>query len=170
MNGAGFSPDKGEQVVGTPDEFLKAVILRFGSLGFDLACDGRNNVLELPGFTPEDDALKRSWPVDDLWNWLNPPFKKSNLFTAKAHEEGQRGAKTLVLVRAAIGSEWFAENVEGKALVVPIRGRLMFKGHDKNYAADLILLVYGLHGLVGTQPPWDWRETIREHEGKKKAH
>lgn len=164
MNPAGFNPEKGAQVVGTPDNFLQAVQKRFGRIVFDLACDGGNNVLGVPGFTPDDDALKRSWPKGPDWNWLNPPFKKSDRFTEKAHSEGLQGAKTLVLVRASIGAVWYQENVEGKAAVIPLRGRLMFKGESKPYPADLILCVYGLHGIIGMQPAWDWKVDLTSND------
>jgi len=157
MNPAGYSPEKGEQVVGTPDDFLSAVESRWGRLGFDLACDGENNVLGIPGFTPEENALERIWPhvsARGSWNWLNPPFKNISPWVEKAGSEGE---KVIILVPASIGSRWYAEHVEGKALVIPILGRMTFKGHSSPYPKDMMLIIFGLHGLVGMQPAWDWR-------------
>ncbi len=157
MNPAGYAPDKGEQVVGTPDNFLSAVHRRFGALTWDLATDGANEISGVDGFfTEEQDALTQEWPSYGI-NWLNPPFRMISKFFEKAILEADRGATTFALVPASIGSKWYRDLVDGKALVIPLGPkRLTFKTHDKPYPKDLMLVIYGFHGITGMQRTWDW--------------
>lgn len=161
MNKSGNNPNKSVQIVCTPADFLDALEDRFGRMSFDLASDSDNAIRGLPTYTPEDNALERLWPTNGN-NFLNPPFRQIGEFLEKAHSETQRPVHSPVfsLVLASIGSGWYYNHVCGKALVVPLKGRLTFVGHDKPFPKDLILVIYGLHGLIGMQPPWDWKRQL----------
>jgi phage N-6-adenine-methyltransferase len=149
MTAARFMPEqkpgRSAQEVGTPRAFLDAVEKRFGPLKWDLAADESNHVTERwfgPG-APGEDSLTCSWwmcPPGLLW--LNPPYGNIGPWAAKCASivDPHRIA---FLVPASVGSNWFAEHVDGKALVLFLRPRLTFVGHTQSYPKDLILAVYG---------------------------
>jgi phage N-6-adenine-methyltransferase len=135
-------PGRSVQEVGTPREFLDAVERRFGSLDWDLAADGSNHVTPYwfgPGSRYEQDSLTAHWAAG-YFSWLNPPYGNIAPWARKCAFAGMRIA---FLVPASVGSNWFAEHVDGKALVLFLRPRLTFVGHTQSYPKDLILAMYG---------------------------
>lgn len=145
-------PGKSVQEVGTPRAFLDAVEERFGKLAWDLAADESNHVTEGwsgPGSAKQPDSLLGAWwalPPGLLW--LNPPFGNIGEWAAKC--AGWRDLpgpgwqqRIALLVPASVGTNWFAEYVDGRALVLFLRPRLTFVGHTAPYPKDLMLVVYG---------------------------
>ncbi len=158
-------PGTSEQVVCTPRAFL-AVEKRFGRLTFDLAATRENNVTGDPDsfFGPgshlANDALTADWmQIADETCWLNPEhgmIKGARGFAHKCRVEAACSKiKIVMLIPASVATNWFAEEIHGHALVIPIRPRLTFVGHKDPYPKDLMICAYNL-GAPGFEP-WDWR-------------
>ena len=157
-------PHQSEQSVGTPREFLAAVEERFGIIGFDLAATKENAVCAKwlgPGSHHGEDCLAVDWatlptqPGDVLW--LNPPFGKISGFArlAAAMASSLPGTSIVMLVPASVGTNWFAEHVHRKALVLALRPRLTFVGEEDPYPKDLMLCVWG-RWVAPTFDTWRW--------------
>jgi phage N-6-adenine-methyltransferase len=152
-------PGKSEQTVGTPDDLIDAVEARFGKLFVDLASDKRNAKAE-EFITPEQDSLKAKWrDYSDQIMWLNPPFGDIPPWAAKcARTKLRRGGRILLLVPAGVGTNWFAESIFEKALVLFLRSRVKFVGHKQGFPKDLMLCVYGEKPGIEL---WDWKGNKR---------
>ena len=158
-------PGRSVQEVGTPRALLDAVEARFGRLVWDLAADESNHVTpgwSGPGSKVQYDSLVGPWwalPPGLLW--LNPPFANIADWAEKCAcwrdiDAGSAMKQRIaLLVLASVGTNWFAEHVDGRALVLFLRPRLTFVGHVDPYPKDLLLAIYGL-------PPgyecWKWNE------------
>lgn len=159
--GAGLNRHNSKQDYETPDEFLTAVIVRFGKIGWDLAATADNAVTMKgwnhfygPGSPHHEDSLA----PDCMWmpsflNWLNPPYANIADWAKKADESG---VKVLMLVPASVGSEWFAKHVNGKHYVLGLRPRLTFKGTPDPYPKDLMLVCFNFYGFKGFDT-WRWK-------------
>ena len=161
-------PGRSKQDVQTPRDLLDAVERRFGRIVVDLAATRDNAVVEngcyygkgsLFGGT--EDSLQVPWAryapgLPHELQWLNPPYANIWPWAAKCAEEGEMGARIAMLVPASIGSNWFAEHVHDKALVLAISPRVTFVGHTSPYPKDLILAVYGPWVAPGFDT-WRWR-------------
>jgi len=81
-------------------------------------------------YSIQDDALAQPW---DGVVWCNPPYSKIKAFLNKAHEELRNGnCKAVVfLTFSNTDTAWFHDYVLGKAEIRFIRGRLKFKGMNK---------------------------------------
>ena len=143
MTGAAFARGASKQDYGTPRSFLDAVEARFGKIVFDLAAHSKNKVVPRhfgPGGEKED-ALVEDWAKCPKGNlWLNPPFNDLAPWVKKC--AATLGRSILFLMPASVGSNWFAEHVDGKAWVYFIRPRLSFDGKNP-YPNDCLLAVYG---------------------------
>lgn len=137
----------------TPEDFMDAVIHRFGSISFDLAASV-DNTKAYHYFTEEQDSLKQSWHELGGLLWLNCPFNNITPWARKCAEEAARGAKILFLTPASVGANWFADYVHRKALVLALNPRLCFDGKNP-YPKDCVLSVYNLeHGF----DVWRWKQ------------
>lgn len=129
----------------TPIEFIIAVQNRWGRLEWDLAATQANAVAPLFISKEEDSLGPFVWPAAKR-SWLNPPFKRITPWAAKCAATRERvwefGGRLFFLVPAAIGSNWFAEHVHTKALVLGLRPRLSFDG-VASFPKDLMLCIYG---------------------------
>lgn len=156
-------PGQSEQVVCTPPEFLAAVARRFGPIRFDLAADAANSVAGSmyygPGSLLGQNALAQSWQRGGVL-YCNPPFGTTRLWVAKAREEGAKGARIHMLIPASVSSRWFAREVHHHALVLALRPKLMFVGHDAQYPKDLMLCVWGPWVAPGFDV-WKWKEAAK---------
>lgn len=169
-------PGSSDQSVGTPPEFLRAVEGLFGKkLAFDLAADDDNTVVQATrqwrhysenerggSLSPLIDWANCPGATDESGNhdgilWLNPPFGNIKPFAEKASRTEYRNGQLLtMLVPASVSSNWHAEYVHDKALVLFVRPRLTFVGHEKTFPKDLMLACYG-KGLEPGYHPWKWR-------------
>ena len=133
----------------TPDEFVKAVVNRFGPIDFDLAArdyNTRSPNYFAPATGPEGplpfdpkaygtDAFDSSWAkVSDKFRrkngdkgllWLNCEFDDIPRWSSRCRNEAIMGANILLLTPAAIAN-WFADNIAGQADVYLLLGRISF--------------------------------------------
>ena len=72
--------------------------------------------------------------------WCNPPYGKIGPWVAMA---AKCPTPVAVLIPAAVGTNWWADHVHGKAAIYLFRPRLTFQGHTAPYPKDLALLIYG---------------------------
>ena len=162
-----------QQSYRTPRAFLDAVEREYGRITWDAACTAQDCVNPRFGsfgyLYPGVDALTRDW--SELRNclvWCNPPFGKSGEFCRKAAEAQRPDApvRILMLVQAAVDSDWFRQYVHGKAFVRPLSPRIAFTHPDGSPVLDgrgkpaainrpLMLAEYGF-GRVGFEP-WRWK-------------
>lgn len=149
---------RSKQDYGTPWEFIRACEKRFGPLVADLACTRENMKAPSGLFFGEHNSLIADWsgrfPTGVLW--LNPPFDDIAQWAAKCTvEASMRHGLILFLTPASIGTDWFAEYVNRRAVVLGLSPRLTFEGADDPYPKDLMLSVYG-YGLAGFDT-WRWK-------------
>src|SRR5262245_58367882 len=98
---AGEGADINGGVDGTADDF-SSVVKREFNLVSDLVATDANSIVPAD-ITIQDDALAQSWLLDGC-NWLNPPYDHLARWAKKCYEEAMKGAKTLFLVPASVGS------------------------------------------------------------------
>jgi phage N-6-adenine-methyltransferase len=148
-------PGRSKQDYATPRDFLDAVKLKFGvkTWAWDLAATRDNSVCGYPNYygpdrTPVEcrDSLSCDWTKlrGDLW--LNPPYADIEPWAEKCATSTVYSFKPprriFLLVPASVGSNWWADHVHGKALVVFPRPRLSFDGKAP-YPKDTSLIVFG---------------------------
>lgn len=156
------SKPKTKQDYRTPDEFMDAVSGRFGYPCFDLAATDGEQVHTADGwFNPSQDSLAQNWSREVMGEtqvvWLNPPFANIAPWAEKLTRECRHLRRwTLMLVPASIGTQWFAEHVNGKALVLGLSPRLTFQGCDAPFNKDLMLVCVGF-GVSGFDT-WRWKQ------------
>ena len=158
-------PGKSEQTVETPSDFITAVEARFGKIDFDLAAV-YSNAKASRFFGPTADSLKQDWTKLKGNLWLNPPFGDIAPGAQKCAEStaGLSALKTasrciLLLVPASVGSNWWAEHVDQKALVLFTSPRLKFVNHKTSYPKDLALVVYS--AMRPGYECWRWNSPRR---------
>lgn len=161
----------------TPRAFLDAIEREYGRITWDAACTtedcvaGESEHGHMRGheYNLGEDALLTDWTLmaGELV-WCNPPFGKSGAFCRKAAEAQRPDAplRCLMLVQAAVDSDWFRQHVHGKAFVRPLSPRIAFTHPDGSPVLDgkgkpaainrpLMLAEYGF-GRVGFEP-WRWK-------------
>jgi phage N-6-adenine-methyltransferase len=154
--GASLARHKSDQVVGTPQTFLDAIVRRFGPLAWDLAATAENAKAPMY-WTPAQDSLGQHWSAHKGNAFLNPPFGNIAPWAAKCVLSAGGGVRIYLLVPASVGSIWWAASVDGKAGVLLLRPRLRFEGHVHSFPRDLALCVYGA-GAAGYEC-WKWDAT-----------
>lgn len=149
-------PGKSEQIVCTPPELLEAIKARLHihSFAMDLAASNENSVSH-QCYTEAEDAIIQDW-VFNGWNWCNPPFSDIEPWVAKAAKESLKGAQTIMLVPASVGSNWWKEYVETYSYQSFLSPRVTFVGHIHPYPKDLALLFYTPWGFIGHEC-WRWK-------------
>lgn len=153
-------PGRSKQDYGTPKDFLDAVRhkLHIADFDIDLAATSQNTVCA-KFYSEKDNAFQQPWKVGDGWNWLNPPFARISPWVERAYAQSQLGARTAVLVPAAVGSNWWARWVDGKAHALLLNGRITFVGELAPYIKDCALLLYSRTYPSGYQV-WNWKAVI----------
>lgn len=157
-------PGKSSGVFTTPKPFIEAVKRRLWIDAFthDLAADA-TNTQAVSYYDEAQDALSKTahqwacWSKGG-WAWLNPPFKRIRPWAERCAEMKREQGNVALLVPASVGSDWFAEYVDGQALVLMLQGRLAFMP-DKptwGYPKDCILCLYSEDVAPG-YAVWDWR-------------
>ena len=154
-------PGLSEQTVCTPKVLLDALKkrLHIASFSMDLAASADNAVTDLEEapnsyYDEKMDALTRPWSCGG-WNFCNPPFADIEPWVMKAVSESQLGAQTCMLLPASVGSNWWANFVDGCAHVLFLNGRVTFVGHTKPYPKDIAILLYTKY-IYGGYEVWDW--------------
>lgn len=163
--GASFARGQSVQDVETPKDLLDAVVRRWGPLAIDLAATRENRKADRwlgPGSPIAEDSL--SGELRGFWTsqidgaaWLNPPFGDLGPWVRRCSSwlgcRNSRG-RTLLLVPASVGSNWWRDHVHEKAAVHFLNGRVKFVGHSGPYPKDLALCVYGDRPGYHV---WNWR-------------
>jgi len=96
----------------TPPE-LFAALNRIYRFDWDLFASAENSLRGHYRFTKEQDAFARTWHgvpnPNEQWSFANPPYSRGNLerYVRKAIAEAKLGAKTVGLIPATPGTEWF---------------------------------------------------------------
>jgi phage N-6-adenine-methyltransferase len=155
-------PGRSKQDYGTPPAFVRAVEQMLGIKHFDVdLAASRENAVASSYYTEADDALKHGWfgRAGDAWCFLNPPYARIAPWVEKCDEEAERGLRIAALLPAAVGSNWFARHVAGKAHVLFLRPRLVFVGETAPYPKDLMLCLYD--GPRVGHATWDWKGGTR---------
>jgi phage N-6-adenine-methyltransferase len=154
--GAALARGKSKQDYGTPTDFLQAVTDRFGPLAWDLAATAYNRVA--PHFiSEEENSFIKDWHLLDPGKllWLNPPFDRIEPWACKCRAESLMGARILFLVPASVGSNWYANYIHGRALVLFLSPRLKFGGCEDPYPKDLMLAAFS---FVPGFECWRWKQ------------
>lgn len=156
-------PHRSKQDYETPPEFLIAVARRFGPIWIDLAASAENAKAKL-FFDEAANSFVQDWAkaVVDFVGWLNPPFGNLDEWAKKCALEAKRLAPRAVVVMlcpASVGTNWWAEHVDGHAAeVLMLRPRISFVDTSAPYPKDLSLVVYRGETEGGTMyRPWRWR-------------
>lgn len=108
--------------------------------------------------TEENDSLSRAWHTLKGLLWLNPPFGNIAPWARKCHEEAEKGADILLLIPAAVGSNWFQDYVHRKATVYFLNPRLSFDGKN-SFPKDCVLAHYFATVKDGSfsYETWRWK-------------
>lgn len=148
-----------KQDVGTPPEFLAAVVKRWGALTWDLAATQGNSVALGNYFSPEQDSLAHDWLGLGQRLWLNPPFGKIPAFANRCRQWTRRndngdGALLFLLTPAAVDSNWYRDYVHDLARVFFLSPRIRFVGEKDPFPKPLMLSVFGLDAGFEF---WKWK-------------
>ena len=156
VTGAGMRRHRSKQDYATPWEFVRSVEERFGTIAVDLAAHADNAKADR-FLTEAEDSLSVCWHrlAPGMLLWLNPPFARIAPWAQKCAHETRQGARVAMLVPASVGSNWFADHVLNRALVLALSPRLSFDGRNA-YPKDLILAVYGTGGPTAFDV-WRWK-------------
>jgi phage N-6-adenine-methyltransferase len=155
--GPSMNKGRSKQDYGTERPFLDAVEKRFGMIRHDLAASAENAVCE-NYYDEHRDSFAHDWRALRGVLWLNPPFANIAPWAAKCAESASPTTRILLLVPASVGSNWFAEHVHGKAIVLFLNPRIKFVGMPDPYPKDLILACYGM-GAQGFDV-WRWKQCV----------
>lgn len=156
MSGAAFNRGGSKQNYATPPEFMDAVANRFRPISFDLAAD-HGNKKHVNYFSIEQDSLAQNWHEIAGVLWLNPPFDNIASWAEKCAAECANGATIFFLTPASVGSNWFRDHVNRKAMVWALNGRIAFDPENPKwgYPKDCMLSIYSM-GNWGFDS-WTWK-------------
>lgn len=150
------SGTESKQDYATPWELVRAIESRFGPIVLDLAANA-DNAKAARWYGPggaELDSLKASWNVSRELMFLNPPFADIAPWAERcARASVDHHARIAFLVPASVGSNWFAEHVHRRALVLALNPRVSFDGLHP-FPKDLICAIYGETPDLDV---WRWR-------------
>ncbi len=154
--GASFNRGESRGDYATPPEFIAAVERKFGTIAFDLAAEA-HNTKAAHYFCVRDNSLVQDWHRIHGLLFLNPPFARIAPWAAKCRAEAARGARIALLVPAAVGSNWYRDQVHARARMYFLNGRICFDGKN-GYPKDCMLAVF--HEPPGFEI-WSWRRDAR---------
>jgi len=123
----------------TPRRFFAALHREF-HFTLDVCATAENACLPRY-FTPDDDALTKSWQGERCW--MNPPFgSRIGRWVRKAYTEAMNGAQVVCLLPARTDTSWWHECVVNAKEVRFIRGRMRFSGHAVNAPFPCAVVVF----------------------------
>ena len=135
-----------------PNE-ASAAIARASDAGEKTEISVPNHDTKHAGF----DALTQNWTGPGL-AFLNPPYDNIAPWAKKCAESKRRIAFLVPLTC----SNWAANYVHGHALVLGLRPRLRFVGHEQGYPKDLMLAIYGVTPADRRFECWRWDEENKQ--------
>ena len=154
-----------KQDYGTPQSLVDKIAASFGvQFVIDLAASDHNK--KAPHYIGEaENSLLCDWTgmigasaenqeVINPCAWLNPPFAVSAPWMEKCKTESAKGSRIISLTLSSLGSNWYRDHVEGRAMVYVLRKRVMFEGCDAPYTKELMVCLWGFaRSGLGY---WDW--------------
>lgn len=138
----------------TPPELINAVKRRFKieEFAIDLAAD-HTNCQAAKHYSPDDNSFEQIWNSGDGYAWLNPPYNHIEPWVKKAYVS-RMVCRTLMLVPASVGSNWYRDWVNRKVTTIFLNGRITFVDCYDPYPKDCMLLNYA--GLIYDTDVWPW--------------
>lgn len=92
--------------------------------------------------TAADDGLNAPWPRGKIF--VNPPYSRGMArWIRKCRAEGERGAVVVGLIPARVDTNYWHDDVAGKADIFMLRGRLKFGDSDTGAPFPSALVVWG---------------------------
>lgn len=176
MGGPSINRAESSGDIWTPWEFIRAVEKKFGPIAIDLAASGPQSAKASRWITPEEDSLNQDWTamLNGGLGWDNCPYSNVAPWAKYHQRQWERGARTLLLVPASVGSNWYWSYVDPYAEVYSV-GRMVFDNcFDRKtgqlvstvYPKDLILCHYdAMANTYRSDYPrrmqrWDWKTEI----------
>lgn len=162
-----------KQDYATPANLIAAALhrLMIRAFAFDFAAN-KSNAKATRFWSSRDNSLAKTaaqWleavnfggAHREPWGWLNPPFKNIEPWAELCYQLKCQGGRVAFLVPASVGSDWFRDHVDGKALVLALNGRLAFiKGKPRElYPKDCMLCIFAPDVEPGFEV-WDWRKEL----------
>ena len=148
-------PGKSEQIVATDRGLIRAVEARWGKLAVDL-CATASNAKAPRYITEAQNSLSVDWTtLGDGPFWCNPPYGTIAPWVAKARLSCAPNRKIILLIPAAIDTDYWHEDIHSYAAIYWI-SRIKFEGHNNSFPKPLCVLVYG--ETPGYYGRWDWRK------------
>ena len=141
---------KSKQDYTTPRKLMGEIAHRFGiTFTFDLAASAENHRCD-EWMDVENDALSVNWEsiLQGGVGWLNPPFRSVDPWMEKCKVESCLGARIISLTLASLGTGWYRNHVEGEAMSLILRERVVFEGQRDPFPKDLMVTLWGF-GLTG---------------------
>lgn len=109
----------------TPQDLFDRLAAEFGPFDVDV-CATPDNAKVARFFTKEQDGLAQPW-VGRCW--MNPPYgREIGHWVKKARESADAGATVVCLLPARTDTAWWHDNIQGRAEVRFLRGRVHFNG------------------------------------------
>jgi hypothetical protein len=133
------------------------------------ALGGKKGKIRVPNHDPEAfglDAFKFDWShLSQHFHTSGSPgllydnceYNDIERYAEKHAIEAKRGANSLLLTPASVGSNWWRDHCAGVADTYLLNGRITFIGSTAPYPKDLALSHFH-PGAVGLIELWDWRE------------
>lgn len=92
-------------------------------------------------YTKSEDGLAQDWSAETCW--MNPPYGKGiRAWVEKAQASAAKGATVVGLLPARTDTAWWHDNVQGKADVTFLRGRINFGGGTSNAPFPSVVAVW----------------------------
>lgn len=166
-------PHRSRQDYQTPPNLLDALEERFGEFTWDCAASAGNTIVPGRFFSKDGvSAFDANWAklftrADLLF--INPEFGHIQYEWAPLVTHWTQRLpwlRLIMLTPAAVGSEWYREHIEDKALVNPLNPRLAFVG-EPTYPKDCMVSCFGF-GVTGFRV-WRWQPTRAAKLAERKA-
>jgi phage N-6-adenine-methyltransferase len=156
-------PGRSKQNYATPDNFIDAVKrkLMIDNFSHDFAADETNR-RALTYFSESNNAFDHlNWEIYcnlDKWGWLNPPFANIGKWARRCLQTKHAAGHIVMLVPAAVGSNWFRDYVHDQCRVLFLNGRIHFDRDNPTwgYPKDCILILFSNRYLPGYEV-WTWK-------------
>lgn len=109
----------------TPQDLFDRLSRSHGPFDLDV-CATPENAKVARFFTKAEDGLAQEWTGRC---WMNPPYgREIGKWVKKARLSADAGATVVCLLPARTDTAWWHDNIQGRAEVVFLRGRVHFNG------------------------------------------
>jgi phage N-6-adenine-methyltransferase len=148
----------------TPQSLVDLIARRFGvNIVIDLAASEENKKCHF-FIGEQENSLNSEWFVKkaiagtaqkNICAWLNPPFKSVGPWMEKCKHESEMGCKIISLTLSSLGANWYRDHVEGNALSLVLRDRVIFEGCKDPFPKELMVTLWGF-SMTGLGF-WSWK-------------